>query len=251
MTAINHVGIDRFDEVRAEAIQVDELLLSLGATDGEYLYHVVQTLLDTDRNPYQSGVALLVARAIAGEVPAEVVRFAAAVKIVDVAALAHRQAAPLAALSPTEQPAIDAHLVVLAGDYLYAQAAYITAGLCNLSVMAILAEEIKAQCRREMGRLRADVPSTNNPGLYTLSVLGTGQLLGCDARMLAALREYGAVLDATSQAAGAVPDTAGLLLTKLAPGAAGRALVDLVGDVFAHARRELHARKATDTGNQL
>jgi geranylgeranyl pyrophosphate synthase len=233
-----------FAAVRAEVIQVQELLLSLGATDGEYLYHVVQTLLDGARNPYQSGVALLVSQAIAGEVPAEVVRFAAAVKIIDVAALAHRQTASLGDLAPTEQPAIDAHLVVLAGDYMYAQAAYITAGLRNLEVMAILAEEIKSQCRGEIERQRNKHAAITSAGAYSLSVVGTAHLLGCDAKVLAELRAYGAALDAAKTAAlagGARPLGEQGLLIGVLSGPARDALISMVGGVYRYTLDEMPA----------
>jgi geranylgeranyl pyrophosphate synthase len=201
--------------VAAELAEVKALLSSIGATDGEYLHHVVQTLLDRPHNPYRPAVALLVARAASGAVPEQVIRFAAAIQIIAVAALTHRRTAADASLVPAEQPNIDSRLVVLAGDYLYAQAAYMTAGLQNLNVMAILAEEIKRQCRGEVARHNGHAAAGAAAGLYSLSAVGAGFLLDCDTAAIAELRQYGAVLDRVDAAALAgefrQEDTASLL----------------------------------------
>jgi hypothetical protein len=192
---------DPLDSVKSEAEQVAQFLQSLGATDGEYLYHVIQTLLEHPQNPYRPGVALLVARALRGTVPPEVVRFASAVQIVAVAGLTHRQTVTGINLVPAGKPTIDAHLVVLAGDYLYAQAAYITARLQNLKVMAILAEEIKLQCQGEVARHNGHSAAGASAGLYSLSAVGTGYLLDCNPTQIAELQVYGAVLDRVDAAA--------------------------------------------------
>ncbi|MDB5060020.1 MAG: Polyprenyl synthetase [Chloroflexi bacterium] len=222
---------DPLNTVQAETLQVAQFLHSLGATDGEYVYHVVQTLLERPQKPYRSGVALLVARALRDSVPPEVVRFAAAVQVVAVAGLTHRQTVADSTLVPAEQPAIDAHLVVLAGDYLYAQAAYITAGLQNLKVMAILAEEIKLQCQGEVARHNDHTAAGASAGLYSLSAVGTGYLLDCDPAQIAELQQYGNVLDTVDSAAlsGVFHQVStATLLQGIPAGEARSTLIDLV-----------------------
>jgi len=180
--------------IRDDARHVSQFLARLGASDGEYLHHVIQTLLVRHENPLTAGIALLVSRAFVGSVPDSVLRYAAAVQIVEVAGLAHRQILRGNPLVPAEQPAIDLHLVVLAGDYLYSQAAFITAGLEDLTVMRLLAEVIKEQCRGEVARERGKASSGLSGTLYALAAVGTGHLIGCDDERLEELRDFALVL---------------------------------------------------------
>jgi hypothetical protein len=193
-------------------LHVSDILSEVGASDGEYLHHVVQTLLERHGNPYSIGVSLAVSHAVFGSVPESASRFAAAVQLVAVAGLAHRQTVAGATLIPAEDPSVDAHLVVLAGDYLYSQAAYITAGLQNLSVMATLADEIKVQCRREIARQPVYGASV---GLFGLSAVGTALLLGCNDMLVNEFRAYGRTLDllesSTLSASSDQPDSMSLL----------------------------------------
>jgi hypothetical protein len=170
----------------------------VGTRDGEYLRHVIQTLLQRRQDLYATGVVLLVVRALRGSVPNDAIRFATAIRLVVVAGLAHRQAGPTVTLVPEEQPRTDNRLVVLAGDYLYSQAACITAELRNLAVMATLAEGIKAQCRTESARWASHTAAAGTPGLYTLCACGAGNLVGCNAARLDELAEYGGALDLIS-----------------------------------------------------
>ena len=180
--------------VQSDAERVSRFLARLGEADGEYLHHVIQTLLDRHGNPITARVALLVSHAFVGSVPDRVLRFAVAVQIVEVAGLAHRQVVRGDPIVPAEQPDIDLHLVVLAGDYLYSQAAFITAGLQDLTVMRLLAEVIKEQCRGEVARQHGEVVADLSVDLYALAAVGTAHLIGCDARSLAELEEYARIL---------------------------------------------------------
>ncbi len=182
------------DPVSDDARQVTRILAQLGEADGEYLHHVVQTLLERHGNPLTGGVALLIALACAGTVPEQVLRFAAAIQIVEVAGLAHRQILQGDPLVPAEQPAIDLQLIVLAGDYLYSQASFITAGLRNLTVMRLLAEVIKQQCMGEVLRERDAGPDGMVYGLYSLAVLGTAHLIGCEQSCLEDLARFARVM---------------------------------------------------------
>ncbi len=184
--------------VQTDAERVSRFLARLGKADGEYLHHVIQTLLDRHGNPITARVALLVSRAFVDSVPDRVLRFAVAVQIVEVAGLAHRQMMRGDPLVPAELPAVDLHLVVLAGDYLYSQAAFITAGLQDLTVMRLLADVIKDQCRGEAARQHGEPVADRSVNLYALAAVGTGHLIGCNASSLAELEEFARILSCDS-----------------------------------------------------
>jgi hypothetical protein len=175
--------------------RVTAFLSTLGASDGEYLHHVVQTLLQLHRNSLTDRLAILLSQAAAGAVPDSIVRFASAVQLVGVAGLAHRQTQGRASLVPPEQPDIDLPLVLLAGDYLYSQAAYITASLQNLTVMGLLAREITLQCRGEVARQQGEAAAGASGGLYQLCAAGVAYLLGCPGPLRGDLVAFGAALN--------------------------------------------------------
>jgi hypothetical protein len=103
---------------------------------------------------------------------------------------------------------MDERLVVLTGDYLYAQAAAITANLKNLQVMAQLAESIKAICREGAYLPAVRVASFRSDGLYRLSLWGAAELLRLPPDLQASLELVGHALDAAADAQ--TPPGAGL-----------------------------------------
>jgi hypothetical protein len=203
--------------IQPDLARVHALLWHLGDADGAFLHDLVRTLLDGPRDAHRAAAALLLARAIGDEVPAAVVQLAAAVQIVHAASLAHRFG------NPDLERSLDERLVVLAGDYLYAQAAVLTAGLGNLAVMAELAESIKALCRavmpsergslagprsvsgaEEAGEPAAAMVRANPPvapgdqvhGLFRLSLWGTAEIMQPAPDLQAVVTEFGQALDA-------------------------------------------------------
>jgi hypothetical protein len=202
--------------IQPDLARVHALLWHLGDADGAFLHDLVRTLLDGPRDAHRAAAALLLAKAIGDEVPAAVIQLAAAVQIVHAASLAHRFG------NPGPERSLDERLVVLAGDYLYAQAAVLTAGLGNLSVMAGLAESIKALCRavmqserrslagpsgaggvEEAGEpaaavVRADPPDARADqahGLFRLSLWGTAEIVQPPPDLRAVVTQFGQAMD--------------------------------------------------------
>jgi hypothetical protein len=186
--------------------EVQRAMLGLGADDGPFLRHVISALVGLPGDLLRPAVALLIAQAIGKEADGRVIRLATAIQTVYAASLAHRQIMNGGTDAETDR------LMVLAADYLYAQAAVITAGLDNLQVMAMLAESIKQLCQdampdtpaavveaatqpRASGGASCGSAATGSHGLFQLSAAGTGRLLSCDDATMACLAAYGTLLD--------------------------------------------------------
>lgn len=185
--------------LQPDMARVHELLWQLGDADGAFLQDLVRTLLDRPRDAHRAVAALLLARAVQAEVPDTIIQFAAAVQIVYAASLAHRTL-----VAGTAAPDLDDRLVVLAGDYLYAQAAARTANLKDLQVMARLAESIKAICREGTQVAATPRATSQEDGLFRLSLWGTAALLRLAPDLQTAVALVGQALD--SAAAGHDPD---------------------------------------------
>ena len=195
----------RVGSIQSPLEQVQRRLTSLGEEDSaflhaEFLHHVIQSLLALPTDLYRPSVALLTAHAIRGEVPALVINFAAAVQIVHAAALSHQLPAMPVPANTDEREAQRDHIAVLAGDYLYAQAAYITAGLRHLTVMAQLAEAIKTLCTADVILQQGYMRQPYGIGLFRLSAAGAALLVNAHTSVVAAFAEYGSALDAAYQA---------------------------------------------------
>ena len=221
---------DLLQPVRPELARMQEVLDGLGAGDGRFLHHVLGTLLALPADHLRPGVVLLIGRAIGAADETSLVRFAAAVQIVHAASLAHQIFADMR----NERGDRD-QLRVLAGDYLYAQAALITAGLRHFAVMASLASAIQTICARDLEGIlgeQSGATATSAMGLFRLSALGAGLLSRCDDATLGGLEAYGATLDAVAErraGPSSAQEAAGLL--PLPEGAARRSLVALPGAV--------------------
>jgi len=182
-------------------VRVEQLLRGLGAGDGEFLHQVIGDLLFAAPDMFRPMVALLVAEALGAGDDERVIRFAAAVQIVYAAMHTHQQ------VRLAREPAAG-NLVVLAGDYLYAQAAVIAAGLEHLPVMALLSEAIKEICRQGLEEpLGGSVNEAAKPeppagalGLFELSAAGAALLAGAPTAAIAAAGRYGSDLDALTSA---------------------------------------------------
>ena len=219
------------DVIEPELLRVHELLWRLGDADGAFLHDLVRGVLDRPIDTYRPAAAILVAAATREYVPQFIIQFAAAVQIVHAASFAHQFAGWA---EPDYAPSLDDRLAVLAGDYLYAQAAVLTAGLTNLNVMAALAESIKAICRTELAPNRRQresehpqlpplptaathaaqlppIPSAAAPhgsqGLFRLSLWGAAELLNLGPTLQDVLATLGWALDLAGDSS--LPQAAG------------------------------------------
>ena len=172
------------------------LLAMLGNADGEYIHHVIQTMLAEPSSQLRPAVALLTAQMAVGEVSVRVLQFAAVVHMVHTAAKSHHQTSDRQAQTEGDPPQGPANFTLLAGDYLYAQAAYLTAGLHDLDVMSLLASTIQRLCRAELAGPPFPNGTSDMTGLFQLSAVGSARLVGCGQRALDICGRYGALLDA-------------------------------------------------------
>jgi geranylgeranyl pyrophosphate synthase len=186
-------GSDDLASLQPDLARVHALLWQLGDADGALLQDLVRSILDRPRDAYRAAAALLLARAVRPETPDAIIQFAAAVQIVYAASLAHRTI--LAGAVPSQ----DERLVVLTGDYLYAQAAAITAELMDLQVMAQLAASIQAICREGTHPDALPATSGQSAGLFRLSLWGAAELLRLSPDLQAAVAQVGQALDAGVQ----------------------------------------------------
>lgn len=193
--------------------RVEALLRDLGAGDGEFLHQVIGDLLFAAPDMLRSTTGLLIADTLGAGDDDRVVRFAAAVQIVYAAMHTHQQ------VRLAHEPA-GGNLVVLAGDYLYAQAAVIAAGLEHLPVMALLSEAIKEICRQgldgPLDTLADDAagrePALGAVGLFELSAVGAALLADAPAAAVAVAGRYGAALDTLTSARTPIAARASIVL---------------------------------------
>jgi geranylgeranyl pyrophosphate synthase len=113
------------------------------------------------------------------------------------------------------------HVAILVGDYLFAQAALMAAGLGDLQAMALLAETIKDLCRGEVLQLESGFAWDQSEELYyekirckTASLLalcteGAAVLCGAPPHQVAALRAYGIALGQAFQIVDDILDITG------------------------------------------
>jgi all-trans-nonaprenyl-diphosphate synthase len=119
---------------------------------------------------------------------------------------------------PTVGSRWGSHIAVLVGDYLFAQAAIITAGLGSLRLMSLLAATIQALVRGELRQMSAAYKieasaanyesriSDKSASLFVLAAEGAGVLAGASEEHLLALRRYGQQLGLAFQIADDVLD---------------------------------------------
>lgn len=168
--------VDGMDAVRA-------LLSSLGRADGEFLHRVVLSLLDTAPDILRPSCALLLGQAFGSFGDQRMVRFAAALQCVVLATAVHR--------SWSIRPRVHDQLEVLAGDFLYAQAAMLTASVQDLQVMGALSSAIKQLCNQGLD----ENERYSLAPLFALAAEGTSSLLGIDDVRSSAVLDFGRALD--------------------------------------------------------
>jgi hypothetical protein len=162
------------------------LLGRVGGEDGAFVQQVLASVLDAAPDQLRPLSALVLADAAGRPGDEPVVRFAAALHCVVAATVVHR--GWFAAREDTGRD----HLQVLAGDYLYAQAAVFVAQLHDLRLMSALSAaimELSASPDQQPGSLSL-------APLFHLSGVGVGILLDLSAERAHAGATYGRLLDA-------------------------------------------------------
>jgi geranylgeranyl pyrophosphate synthase len=169
-------------------------------------------------------LALLAGRLCSDEADERLVRFAAVTELVHAASLVHDDTLDEAETrrgAPTVRAQWGSHLAVLVGDYLFAQAAILTAGLGSLRLMSLLAETIQALVQGELRQMRAAYRieesaadyegriAAKSASLFVLAAEGGAVCAGAGEEEILALRRYGQQLGLAFQIADDVLDYTG------------------------------------------
>jgi len=138
--------------------RVEAELRSVGHDAGSVLHEAIHHHLSTGGKRLRPRLALLAGRVAGGDVSPELVRFATITELVHAASLVHDDTlddSPTRRGVETVRSRYGNHLAVLVGDYLFAQAAILTASLGSLRLMALLAETIQSLVQGELAQLSA------------------------------------------------------------------------------------------------
>jgi geranylgeranyl pyrophosphate synthase len=141
-----------------ELARVEQELLLVGSDAGPLLQEAIRHHLSTGGKRMRPRLTLMAGRLIGGEVSDGLVRLAAVTELVHAASLVHDDTLDEAATRrgvPTVSAQWGAHTAVLVGDYLFAQAALITAGLESVHLMSLLAATIQALVQGELRQMHA------------------------------------------------------------------------------------------------
>jgi geranylgeranyl pyrophosphate synthase len=185
---------------------VEEELSLVGRAAGPVLHDAIRHHLSTGGKRIRPRLTLLAARLIAGHVPEGLARFAAVTELVHAASLVHDDTLDEAATrrgTTTVSARWGNQVAVLVGDYLFAHAALLTAGLGSLRLMALLAATIEALVQGELRQMDAAYRiqvSTDNyesriegktASLFVLAAEGGATYAGATESQSRALRRYG------------------------------------------------------------
>jgi len=208
----------------ADLARVEEQLALVGQEAGPLLHEAIRHHLSAGGKRMRPRIALLVGRMLRDEAPDDLIRFAAVTELVHAASLVHDDTIDDAATrrgEPTVGATWGGHIAVLVGDYLFAQAAIITAGLGSLRLMSLLAATIQALVRGELRQMSAaykiEASAANyeariadkSASLFVLAAEGAGVLAGVGEDQLQALRQFGQQLGLAFQIADDVLDYTG------------------------------------------
>lgn len=185
--------------------RVEEELVLVGRDAGSVLYEAIRHHLSTGGKRLRPRLALMAGRLVAGYVPDGLIRFAAVTELVHAASLVHDDTLDAAETRrgiSTVSAHWGNHVAVLVGDYLFAQAALLTAGLGSLRLMAILAATIQALVQGELlqmnGAYRIQMSAENyearieakTASLFMLAAEGGAIYAGAGDAQAQALRRY-------------------------------------------------------------
>jgi geranylgeranyl pyrophosphate synthase len=196
----------RFDQPLTDDLaRVEEELALIGRDAGPVLHEAIRHHLSTGGKRVRPRLTLMAGRLIAGDVPDGLIRFAAVTELVHAASLVHDDTLDDAATRrgiTTVSAQWGNHIAVLVGDYLFAQAALLTAGLGSLRLMALLADTIQALVQGELRQMsaayRIQVSAQNyesriagkTASLFVLAAEGGATYAGADEAQAQALRRY-------------------------------------------------------------
>lgn len=192
--------------VDADLARVRERLQSIGEGDNPILVQTIRHLFGSRGKYIRPALCLLVGRLFQPTVDARLIDFGAAMEVVHSASLVHDDTLDEAATRrgrTTVNAGWNGHIAILVGDYLFAQAAIVTAGLGELRVMAMLAETIKSLVRGELRQMETafdweqseetycEKIGNKTASLLALCTEGAAVLAGASEAQCAALRRYG------------------------------------------------------------
>ncbi len=204
--------------------RVEEQLALVGQEAGPLLHEAIRHHLSAGGKRMRPRIALLAGRMLGREATDDLVRFAAVTELVHAASLVHDDTIDDAATrrgEPTVGATWGGHVAVLVGDYLFAQAAIITAGLGSLRLMSLLASTIQALVRGELRQMSAAYNieasaanyeariSDKSASLFVLAAEGAGILAGVGEEQVRALHQFGEHLGLAFQIADDVLDYTG------------------------------------------
>lgn len=205
----------------ADMARVEDELALVGQEAGPVLHEAIRHHLSTGGKRMRPRIAILAGRMLLGGVPDGLIRFAAVTELVHAASLVHDDTIDEADTrrgEPTVGSRWGSHIAVLVGDYLFAQAAIITAGLGSLRLMSLLAATIQSLVRGELRQMSAaykiEASAANyeariadkSASLFVLAAEGAGVLAGVGEAEITALRRYGQQLGLAFQIADDVLD---------------------------------------------
>lgn len=185
--------------------RVEEELMLVGCDAGPVLHEAIRHHLRTGGKRLRPRMALLAGRMIRGYVPDGLVRFAAVTELVHAASLVHDDTLDAAATRrgvTTVSARWGGHVAVLVGDYLFAQAAIVTAGLENLRLMELLASTIQLLVQGELRQMNAayrieassenyeDRIAAKSASLFVLAAEGGATCVGGSPAQVQALARY-------------------------------------------------------------
>lgn len=204
--------------------RVEDELALVGQEAGPVLHEAIRHHLSTGGKRIRPRIVLLAGHMLLGQAPDALVRFAAVTELVHAASLVHDDTIDEAGTRRGEQTVdsrYGSHISVLVGDYLFAQAAIITAGLGSLRLMSLLAATIQALVRGELRQMSAAYKieasaanyesriSDKSASLFVLAAEGAAVLAGVPEEEVIALRRYGQQLGLAFQIADDVLDYTG------------------------------------------
>ncbi len=195
-----------YDLVDADLQRVRDTLYRIGDGDNPLLVETIRHLFGSRGKYIRPALALLVGRLFQPSASRRLVEFAAAMEVVHTASLVHDDTLDEAGTrrgQTTVNAAWNGHIAILLGDYLFAQSAFLIAGLGELRLMSMLADTIKQLVRGELLQMETafdweqgedvyrDKIANKTASLLALSAQGGGVIAGADEEQLRALRGYG------------------------------------------------------------
>lgn len=197
-STVRGAGID-------DLARVEQELMLVGRDAGPALHEAIRHHLRTGGKRLRPRLAVTAGRLICGYVPDGLIRFAAVTELVHAASLVHDDTLDDAGTRRgvrTVSAEWGSHVAVLVGDYLFAQAALLTAGLDSLRLMSLLAATIQALVQGELWQMsaayRVDTSEQNyearigakSASLFVLAAEGGATYAGGRPDQTAALQHY-------------------------------------------------------------